>query len=66
MKSETITPFASRMQKIPTVSIPKMPRMIAIQMIGPVHILTNTRKMIDKKMAAKTATRRTGHPYLRS
>ena len=65
-KSDTTTPLASRIQKIPTVNIPSIPRMIAIQMIGPVQHLTRTRKMIARNMAAKTAVKRTGQPYLRS
>ena len=66
IKSETTTPFASRMQKMPTVSIPRIPRMMAIQIIGPVQHLTSTRKMMARKIATKTEVRRTGHPYLRS
>ena len=52
--------------KIPTVSIPKMPRIIEIQIIGPVQHLTNNKKIIERKIEANTATTSTGHPYLKS
>ena len=66
MKSETITPLASRMQKMPMASIPRMASTIAIQMMGPVQILTSRKKMSESRMAAKTATRTTGQPSLKS
>ena len=40
--------------------------MIQIHIIGPVHNLTNTKNNKERKIAAKTATKSTGQPSLKS